>query len=158
MTYQNQGQRGPRDNTNSGYLYPNDKKVRAEQPDLKGKINVNGVDMWLSAWNKQDQKTGQPFLSVKVSKIEPRAGQAAGGYRPTPPAPPAWQGAARQPPVPAGAAWGGQPSYAAGHGYAQSSPPVMPQQSSPGYGPAPAPAGGSPQHVNWQGGGDDIPF
>lgn len=87
---------GPKD---GGYLYPNDKKVRAEQPDQKGKIKI-GEDLarrimagerefYLSGWNKADNKGGR-FLSVKMKGIDAQAAPQ-GGYavqqRPQAPAP-----------------------------------------------------------------------
>jgi hypothetical protein len=147
----NRGGQGSRDNTNSGYLYPNDKKLRAEQPDYKGKVNVAGTDFWLSAWNKVDQKTGGPCWSVKVTKVEPRqggggyGGQVQQGYN-GPSRPMAdWQA----PPPPT--AQPPQQFHGGGQGYAQQQPPVAyqgPQQGAPQgqHGSLPPGYGGGLQH------------
>lgn len=54
------------DNTNRGSLFKNDKKESDRHPDYKGNINVNGVDMWLSAWIKTS-KAGKQFMSLSVT-------------------------------------------------------------------------------------------
>ena len=54
------------DNTNGGALFPNDRKEKETHPDLRGSINVNGVDYWIKAW-KKDAKSGVKFLSLAVN-------------------------------------------------------------------------------------------
>jgi hypothetical protein len=34
----------------------NDRKQSDKHPDMNGKININGVDYWLSGWWKQTQR------------------------------------------------------------------------------------------------------
>ena len=41
------------DNTNKGALFINDRKASDKHPDMNGKLNVNGVDHWISGWWKQ---------------------------------------------------------------------------------------------------------
>lgn len=113
---QQPSQGGPKD---GGYLYPNDKKIRAEQPDQKGKIKIGPeilgriqrgeTEFYISAWNKQDGK-GQRFQSVKLKGIDPNVG--GGGY---------------------GAPRPQQPQYAAPHANWQ--PPGSPPPSAPQYAP-----------------------
>lgn len=55
------------DNTNRGALFKNDRKESENQPDYKGKLNVNGTDMWISAWIKEG-KSGK-FMSLSVSEM-----------------------------------------------------------------------------------------
>lgn len=166
--YNNQGgyggQQAPRDKTNSGYLYPNAKKMRAEQPDIKGKLNINGVDWYISGWNKVDQKNGQSFFSIKITPIT----QGAQGAYNAPQFP-----AAQQPSYGGSAPMQQQPSV--GHtGYAPVVPqqpqqqggyqpkPYQPQQQQPSVGhtgyPPQQPQQGKPQQMTWQAGGDEIPF
>lgn len=57
------------DNTNGGALFPNDRKEKETHPDLRGSINVNGVDYWIKAW-KKDAKSGVKFLSLAVNPKE----------------------------------------------------------------------------------------
>jgi len=54
------------DNTNRGGLWPSEQKTE-KHPNLKGKINVDGKDYYLSAWSKVDQK-GEKYLSLAVDK------------------------------------------------------------------------------------------
>lgn len=52
------------DETNRGALFLNDRKQSDKHPDWKGRININGVDHWLSGWKKQTQKG--PVLSLSL--------------------------------------------------------------------------------------------
>lgn len=50
----------------SGVLFKNDKKDAENQPDYKGSIKIDGVEMRLSAWIKEGKKG--KFMSISVSK------------------------------------------------------------------------------------------
>jgi len=65
------------DNTNSGAAFKNDRKEKDSHPDLKGSLNVEGTDYWLSMWKKQD-KNGNPYYSIAVTPKE----AATAGARP----------------------------------------------------------------------------
>ena len=54
---------------NSGALFTNDKKVKETQPDLNGKITINGREFFLSAWKKQS-KDGKGFLSLSIKPTD----------------------------------------------------------------------------------------
>lgn len=58
------------DNTNSGLLTKNDKQGNDARPDMRGSINVDGVDYWLSAWIKEGRPgtklEGQKYMSLSV--------------------------------------------------------------------------------------------
>lgn len=150
-----------------GYLYPNEKKQRAEQPDQKGKIKLGDDviaavmrgerEFYLSAWNKQDQK-GQRFLSVNTKVIEAKPQGGYGGQQ-------QW---APQPPPGSQGQWAPNPHAGTG-GHAVAPP--APQYQHPG--PPPGTSWNTPQHVpatgpgrpvqggpqgGWDGGGDTIPF
>lgn len=51
---------------NKGYLYPNKNKNKSTQPDLTGKINWEGKEIAISAWEKVSGK-GDRFLSISLS-------------------------------------------------------------------------------------------
>ena len=57
------------DNTNRGAAFVNKRKEEETQPDLTGKINVNGVDYRLSIWKQESPKVGK-YLSMAVSEFE----------------------------------------------------------------------------------------
>lgn len=54
------------DNTNRGALFKNDRKESDKHPDYTGKLNVGGVDYWISAWIKEG-KSGK-FMSLSVKE------------------------------------------------------------------------------------------
>lgn len=54
------------DNTSRGALFVNDRKQSDKHPDMQGKINVDGVDYYLSGWWKQTAK-GE-ILSLALGK------------------------------------------------------------------------------------------
>lgn len=52
------------DNTNSGILSRNDKGDNEKRPDMRGQINIEGKEYWLSGWTREGNK-GR-FLSLKA--------------------------------------------------------------------------------------------
>jgi hypothetical protein len=63
------------DPTNRGALFDNDRKESETHPDMKGKLNVGGVEHWFSAWWKES-KTGTQYLSLCLGKpVEQQAAQ-----------------------------------------------------------------------------------
>lgn len=58
------------DNTNKGTLGRNKRKEKDTHPDFSGKLNVEGVDYWLSGWTKESN--GERFFSLAVKRKEPR--------------------------------------------------------------------------------------
>lgn len=62
------------DNTNTGMLRKNQKKEKDNHPDYRGKINVDGVEYWLSAWIKVGREgtklAGEKYMSLSVQPIE----------------------------------------------------------------------------------------
>lgn len=69
------------DNTNRGVLFENDRKETDNHPDLTGKLNVNGVEHYISAWWKDGRNGGQ-FLSISLGRPVDQQQQE----RPQPPA------------------------------------------------------------------------
>lgn len=56
------------DNNMRGVLFKNDRKEKDTHPDYKGTCEVNGEEMWLSAWIK-DGKSGK-FMSLSFTPKE----------------------------------------------------------------------------------------
>lgn len=54
------------DNTNSGALFKNKRKEHDRQPDMRGQVNVEGTEYWVSAWRKVSRK-GEPFISMALT-------------------------------------------------------------------------------------------
>lgn len=81
------------DNTNKGAIFVNNRKLNDRHPDMNGKINIDGVEYWLSGWWKQG-KSGE-FLSLALGqRVEQQQEQAPqhhtqGRGRPQPTAQPA---------------------------------------------------------------------
>jgi hypothetical protein len=72
------------DNTNKGVLFRNDDHTEENnQPHYRGRLNVDGTDLWLSAWIKTS-KNGVKYMSLSVqvkdaaqSRKKPGGGSAA---------------------------------------------------------------------------------
>ena len=54
------------DNNNTGALFKNDRKETERHPDYNGSCEVNGVEMWMSAWIKTSKK-GDKFMSFSFN-------------------------------------------------------------------------------------------
>lgn len=59
------------DNNMRGVLFKNDRKEKDTHPDYKGSCEINGVEMWLSAWLKEGQKG--KFMSLSFQPKEQQA-------------------------------------------------------------------------------------
>jgi len=59
---------------NTGAIFKNDKKTAENQPDYKGKVNVNGADMEVALWLKES-KTGTKYFSATFQEpyVKPEA-------------------------------------------------------------------------------------
>jgi len=54
------------DNSNRGSLWVNANKNTLNHPDWMGRINVNGVDYWLSAWKGRNITGKSPDITLSV--------------------------------------------------------------------------------------------
>lgn len=59
------------DNNMRGVLFKNDRKEKDSHPDYKGSCEVDGQEMWISAWIKDGQKG--KFMSLSFSPKEQAA-------------------------------------------------------------------------------------
>lgn len=63
------------DNNMRGVLFKNDRKEKDTHPDYKGSCEINGEEMWMSAWIK-DGKSGK-FMSFSFTPKEQPKKQSA---------------------------------------------------------------------------------
>jgi hypothetical protein len=62
-----------------GALFRNEKKdPESKQPDYTGVVKVDGRDRRLAAWIKTGSKSGNVYLSLKVSEFEEKR-ESSGG-------------------------------------------------------------------------------
>ena len=56
------------DNTNKGALFGNTRKREGKKdPDLQGKININGTEHWLSGWFFVYEKDGEKKRGINLA-------------------------------------------------------------------------------------------
>lgn len=56
------------DNTNTGIVSKNDRKEQDTHPDIRGSINVEGVEYWLDGWRKERKDGSGSFYSLRVKR------------------------------------------------------------------------------------------
>ena len=56
------------DNTNRGIVSKNERKEKDTHPDIKGSINVEGVEFWLDGWMKEKNDGSGKFYSLSVKR------------------------------------------------------------------------------------------
>ena len=76
------------DNTNKGQIWGNDKKTTDSHPDLRGSINIEGVEYWLSCWKRApgaNPKSPALRMSAERKEQQPQtqAPQATQSTQPT---------------------------------------------------------------------------
>ena len=54
---------------NSGSIFANDRKESENHPDGKGSCMIDGVEYWVSTWNKKTQE-GKPWRSLAFTRKE----------------------------------------------------------------------------------------
>lgn len=61
---------------NTGAIFKNDKKTSANQPDYRGKVNVNGKEMEIALWVKTSS-AGNTYFSASFSEpyVAPQTAQ-----------------------------------------------------------------------------------
>jgi len=71
------------DNTNRGIISRNERKEKESHPDMKGTINIDGVDYWLSGWTKTKKDGSGKFLSLSVELKEQKIAAKPAAKRPS---------------------------------------------------------------------------
>lgn len=56
------------DKTNTGIISKNDRKEKDTHPDIRGDLNVEGVDYWISGWRKERKDGSGSFYSLSVKR------------------------------------------------------------------------------------------
>ena len=75
------------DNTNRGAVWRNDRKETDSHPDFKGSIDVEGVEYWLSGWQKKpSDKENAPVVKFQIQKKEAKQAPKDYGSTETKPA------------------------------------------------------------------------
>lgn len=57
------------DNSQRGVLFKNDKRTTEQHPMYKGNGEINGVEVWISAWVKTS-KAGASYMSLSFENKE----------------------------------------------------------------------------------------
>jgi hypothetical protein len=68
MTYDDSNNRGRRQypsRDNSGALFTNSRKAGDGDPDFTGRVDVGGVEYWISAWGKTSKGGSAPARPFK---------------------------------------------------------------------------------------------
>lgn len=65
------------DETNRGIISKNDRKTEDVHPDIRGEINIEGIEYWLSGWKKARKSDGAPFYSLSVRRKDALRAAAA---------------------------------------------------------------------------------
>ena len=60
------------DNTNSGAIFINHKRDSEKSPNMRGSINVEGVEYWVSAWTNK-KNDGEKYISMKFTAKDSQA-------------------------------------------------------------------------------------
>lgn len=55
------------DNTNRGALWRNENRESDRHPNLKGELNVDGVEYWVSAWTSNEGGR-KPVVSFSIKR------------------------------------------------------------------------------------------
>jgi hypothetical protein len=65
------------DNTNRGIISKNTRKEADTHPDIKGQLNVAGIEYWVDGWLKQRNDGTGSFYSLTVKPKDAPAAQPA---------------------------------------------------------------------------------
>jgi hypothetical protein len=71
------------DNTNTGTISKNARKEKESQPDIKGQLNVDGREFWVSGWRKERKDGTGSFYSLQVTPKDEQTEKAASAGKQT---------------------------------------------------------------------------
>ena len=72
------------DNTNRGTISKNTRKEADTHPDIKGQINIDGVEYWLDGWQRQKNDGSGSFYSLSAKRKDAPAAAAKPAQKPAP--------------------------------------------------------------------------
>ena len=72
------------DNNNTGIISKNLRKEADTHPDIKGQINVEGVEYWLDGWQRQRNDGTGSFYSLRVKRKDAPAAAPKPSQKPAP--------------------------------------------------------------------------
>jgi hypothetical protein len=61
-----------------GALFKNERKTQENQPDFQGKVRIEDVEWWISAWVNTARGSGKQYLKLKISEPRENAGSPVG--------------------------------------------------------------------------------
>jgi hypothetical protein len=70
------------DDTNRGIISKNTRKETDKHPDIKGQINIEGVEYWLDGWQRQKNDGTGSFYSLSVKRKDAPAAQTMPAQKP----------------------------------------------------------------------------
>lgn len=65
------------DNTNRGIISKNLRKETEKHPDIRGQINIEGVEYWLDGWQRQKNDGSGSFYSLSAKRKDAPAAAPA---------------------------------------------------------------------------------
>jgi hypothetical protein len=72
------------DNTNRGIISKNTRKEADTHPDIKGQINIDGVEYWLDGWQRQKNDGSGSFYSLSAKRKDALAAAPKPAQKPAP--------------------------------------------------------------------------
>jgi hypothetical protein len=72
------------DDTNRGIISKNLRKETEKHPDIKGQLNVAGIEYWVDGWLKQRNDGTGSFYSLTVKPKDAPAAQPKPAQKPAP--------------------------------------------------------------------------
>lgn len=72
------------DNRNSGTLGKNRNPKSDRSPEFTGKLNLDGLNLWVSGWSKEDFMTNAEYISLALSRKDERECKSTGKIAPNP--------------------------------------------------------------------------